>query len=441
MCDYYTTLSASICFDIINHINAMTLTKDSSRSNCWCFLCRTKNEMALKGKDQLKPTRTWFCGALFTKCSSLKKTIIVVLVSISLYVLYILDDKYNKSLHYFFLNQNYKGECVIPDPDPFDAEVLKYYWHPEPIKCSSSNHLVYVDSKGLLRFNSSSTIKPENVKCFYSSVKRKEDIEVVFKPEKAVVFPLYIKSDFFRVVCKNNESKTLYDSLLEKIDYESVKQNKDIKKESQDQLSVIIFGIDSMSRLAAERAMPKTMNFIRNELNGYIFKGYNKVGENTFPNLVPLLTGKQSYSNELPKHDFMAEFIDDVGYPFVYYNYSQEGYVTFIAEDWPEISAFNYLMRGFRNPPADHYMRPMYLAMRKASPLLYYKDQALFFLESNKIKFQRESPLLLWESSETSDSHRLLQEIYDVISGTPKIFVFVVDGDKSRICKFSRTCR
>ena len=98
-------------------------------------------------------------------------------------------------------------------------------------------------------------------------------------------------------------------------------------------------------------------------------------------------------SNELPPLDYAKEFIDDVGYPFLFNNYSNLDYATFHAEDWPELSTFNYAMRGFRNPPTDHYIRPLLLAMRKLKPLQYTMDQIFMYLEDKKLSFKASSAL------------------------------------------------
>ena len=126
------------------------------------------------------------------------------------------------------------------------------------------------------------------IKCTYSIYSRVEDTDVRQMAAHPIVFPLYIPSDVFRVICKH-ENEVVHDQLHENIDYKNVMKSKSIKEENEDQLSVIIFGIDSMSRLAAIRSMPKSLKFIRDELGAYIFEGYNKVGENTFPNIIPLL--------------------------------------------------------------------------------------------------------------------------------------------------------
>jgi hypothetical protein len=45
-------------------------------------------------------------------------------------------------------------------------------------------------------------------------------------------------------------------------------EKKKIQRESNEQLNLFMFGFDSVSRLAAERKLPKTMNYIRNKLKG-----------------------------------------------------------------------------------------------------------------------------------------------------------------------------
>ncbi|KAL7630135.1 UNVERIFIED_CONTAM: hypothetical protein RMT77_019726 [Armadillidium vulgare] len=76
------------------------------------------------------------------------------------------------------------------------------------------------------------------------------------------------------------------------------KNNDENKSESEflkmrrNKLSVIMFGTDSVSRLNFLRTQPKTYQYLTKELKAFEYKGYNKVGENTFPNVIALLTGK-----------------------------------------------------------------------------------------------------------------------------------------------------
>lgn len=40
------------------------------------------------------------------------------------------------------------------------------------------------------------------------------------------------------------------------------------------------------------RQMPKSYNFLIKEIEGDVMYGFTKVGENTFPNVIPMLTGR-----------------------------------------------------------------------------------------------------------------------------------------------------
>lgn len=51
-------------------------------------------------------------------------------------------------------------------------------------------------------------------------------------------------------------------------------------------------------------------------------------------------------------------------YPFIWKDFSKNGYVTAFLEDTPEIGTYSYRLNGFKEPPTDHYMRPYYLAAK-----------------------------------------------------------------------------
>ncbi|GIX88799.1 uncharacterized protein CEXT_480221 [Caerostris extrusa] len=64
-----------------------------------------------------------------------------------------------------------------------------------------------------------------------------------------------------------------------------------------------------------------------------------KIGDNTFPNLGAILTGKSVFGNELPKIEDPAGTYD--GWPCLWKNFSKSGYATLFAEDRPDIAIDN----------------------------------------------------------------------------------------------------
>lgn len=58
------------------------------------------------------------------------------------------------------------------------------------------------------------------------------------------------------------------------------------------ELGVAVIGIDSISRLNFMRQMVNSYRYITEEMDGDVMHGFTKVGENTFPNVIPMLTGR-----------------------------------------------------------------------------------------------------------------------------------------------------
>ncbi|XP_052098690.1 uncharacterized protein LOC127733361 [Mytilus californianus] len=63
-------------------------------------------------------------------------------------------------------------------------------------------------------------------------------------------------------------------------------------------LSILMIGVDSISRNNMIRYMPKTRHFLSKNLSALDYLGYNKVADNTFLYMVPMTTGK--FVHELP---------------------------------------------------------------------------------------------------------------------------------------------
>lgn len=115
-------------------------------------------------------------------------------------------------------------------------------------------------------------------------------------------------------------------------------------------------------RLNALRTLPKTLHYLQS--HGWVeMKGYNKIADNTYPNLMAVLTGidgELSYEACLP---IKIGRLDNCS--FIWKKFREGNYTTAYGEDEYTISTFNFRKVGFREPPTDYYMRPYIIAAQK----------------------------------------------------------------------------
>ncbi|XP_002133328.3 uncharacterized protein [Drosophila pseudoobscura] len=119
--------------------------------------------------------------------------------------------------------------------------------------------------------------------------------------------------------------------------------------------SVFLFGIDTMSRMNFHRTMPLTSKFVRHS-GWYEMEGYNKVADNTLPNLLAVLTGRSAKNWSKGCNLKTAGCFNYITY--LWDHFHNAGYLTAYAEDLSSISTFNYLKSGFVRKPVDFYLRP-----------------------------------------------------------------------------------
>lgn len=89
-----------------------------------------------------------------------------------------------------------------------------------------------------------------------------------------------------------------------------------------DKPSVLIISIDSLSRLNLIRSMPITYRLL--ESYGFMsLDGYTKVADNTFPNVVPILTGM--FVEQMAKRCWKSPNGEMDGCPFLWKDFSKRG--------------------------------------------------------------------------------------------------------------------
>lgn len=109
--------------------------------------------------------------------------------------------------------------------------------------------------------------------------------------------------------------------------------------------------------------MPKTFAYLEQYFHN--LKGYNKIGDNTFPNLMAILTGQnisQAYENCEGKVKDKCDMI--------WSTFRELGYTTAYAED--QLGIFDFYRPGFGNPPTDYYYNTYLIAAQELGTILRY---------------------------------------------------------------------
>ncbi|XP_060581987.1 uncharacterized protein LOC132738501, partial [Ruditapes philippinarum] len=153
-----------------------------------------------------------------------------------------------------------------------------------------------------------------------------------------------------------------------------------------------------------------------------------KVGENTLPNLVPLLTGLRVWSNEVPIKNYLTESFDPL--PFLWRNFSERGYATAFAEDMPNFGTFTYYAGGFRKQPTDHYFRPFWLGVNELEQVKSKLSPVFLYLENKNVKIQKSSSLCYKDKTKHTVQIDYLKQFITAYKGKRK-FMFSFLGELS----------
>lgn len=203
-----------------------------------------------------------------------------------------------------------------------------------------------------------------NFKCYYTSVERdnhqdpKEynDNNVKIGQKIYFVNNITVPDEMVEVVC------TLNSNIIYKHYHIFIRPTSSVKNRKDGDVSVLVLGLDSVSRMNFHRQMPKTSAFL-SEIGTVEMLGYNKVEDNTFPNMIPVLSGmsiEELKKNCWPKYE---DYFDKCH--FVWDDFKKANFSTAFVEDSPIIGMFNYLKSGFLKKPTDHYLRPIMLEAEK----------------------------------------------------------------------------
>lgn len=271
--------------------------------------------------------------------------------------------------------KNMSSICKLPKLDPYEPSIshLIKDFGDDP-NCQGEDLHFTINGRGNLVLRKKeyrSVLKLRSAKLAYIVRPKDNDDSYYIQPD---IYPFQkagnrktrkITTDFVKV---SYETK---DSDEERVHHMArVSAKKEVLERSQKALTnnpsnlplnILIFGFDSTSQAMFKRKLPKTTDYLQNKLDAYLFNGYTATGDGTTPILTALMTGK--FVSELAgnKEDRLEEDLNR--WPWIMKDYAKHGYATLYAEDDQKIAAFNIRMKGFRLPPADHYMRPFWLAL------------------------------------------------------------------------------
>ncbi|GJQ83832.1 hypothetical protein Trydic_g5690 [Trypoxylus dichotomus] len=252
--------------------------------------------------------------------------------------------------------------CRIPDMEPMDSTVKKFIFAEKLVVCNeavpalveSNIDSLFVMKKALTAYGVNDTTL---FSCCYRQFRRVDpkgseaDHEVQYDDD-CVYFNDSVKVnasvEFVKVTCYHDKT-ALYKDFFSFVPLKA--KNSDIV-DARSKLNVLIYGIDSISRLNFHRQMPRT-NAILKKIKAVELLGYNKVADNTFPNLIPVLTGLSE--DELKKNCWPNITSHFDGCPFIWKRYSENGYTTAFGEDASWMGLFSYQKRGFKHQPTDYF--------------------------------------------------------------------------------------
>ncbi|XP_046660865.1 uncharacterized protein LOC124354454 isoform X1 [Homalodisca vitripennis] len=274
--------------------------------------------------------------------------------------------------NYYANERDPEVSCQFPILHPFDESILPHVKIAKPIRCFARNKiLTMIDEEGYLKYNKSGLVEggydiDSPPSCYFQEIFRapKSDFDVIYSNPTLMKGCDQLQSDFVFVECYNFAGISIYQNF-----HASVQRNQSVRKFKNDvELSVAVIGLDSMSRLNFMRQLPLSYRYITDVMEGVVLLGFNKVGENTFPNLVPMLTGRASAWGAYYHYE---------NWPFVWKQFADEGAATMYSEDLPQFNMFDYLSTGLQHQPTVHYMRTFWLAVEKS---LLYRMSSTFCL-------------------------------------------------------------
>ena len=231
----------------------------------------------------------------------------------------------------------------------------------EKANCGMEEDWVYTGN-GKFYISSSAVKKYGEINCIYTPIDNVNDNFKRLKPVDPMLNNTNLLTDAFEVMCTSTSGKK-YSNIHACISQTPSSKTSSETSTNTDRFNVIILGLDSLSRAMFQRVLPNTHAYFTEVLGGTVLEGYNVVGDGTTFAIMPLLTGTREIEIPEVRRGYPGAKPVDSYLDFIWKKYERKSYVTQWAEDWPKLGTFHYRLRGFKDKPVAHYMRPFYLAL------------------------------------------------------------------------------
>ena len=245
----------------------------------------------------------------------------------------------NVALMRFKFNKSLLGRthpCRLPSLDPWEPSLLKYLngtgnpeWLKDRLFFTSHNHL-HLNTTTLGRLG----LQWREVSCNLSYVSRwngwRNKCLSHLNWTQISALPIFLSPNFTSLVTRCT-SRVSGKGISRRLHYyiPPTKPKAKEKKRSGRKYSVVIFIIDSLSQMNVRRSLPATLEAAQS-IGGVFFKGHHKVGLNSEPNVMALLSGSAAspWNQKRPWN------------PLIINAFHKHGWTTMVFED--EHRAFSH---------------------------------------------------------------------------------------------------
>jgi hypothetical protein len=256
--------------------------------------------------------------------------------------------------------QNYSSDaqkvaCRFPHLLVDDHSLKPYLKMYPPLQCAVMKNWVFSED-GKFYISADAAARYGHITCDYYDIYRKGDSTWDETVHTGFANGSSLLGDVFRVQCRSSSGHQYRNLHVGVVKPRNITDRLAAAESNNMGVDVLIYLIDSISRINFIRKLPKFYTLLTTELDAIVMEGFNIVGDGTPWSLIPITTGHfQTELHEARKRFKNATFVDD--WPLIFKDFKKAGYMTSYAEEQPQFSFFSYKLTGFKDEPVDHYLR------------------------------------------------------------------------------------